>query len=294
MKNLLHGIEYLLAELFVALFSALDDRRALKLGKNLGTLFYHLLKYRKTVALKNMRFCEIGCDDQERMQYIRRMFESFGQTAAEFARLNKYSKDDLNHKAEIRNRRYFDEAFSHGRGALFLSGHFDNWEILIQAIASFGYKIDIVVRQQHNLRVDRLMTRLRRSANIDVITAEVNPRSIIRSLKSNRGVAVLMDVYGGRDAKTAKLFGHEVPTLTGALEIAVRRNVPVFCEFGRRIDDCRHEITIRPPVIAGQDDQVKTVDKLLAYYHRELEQAIRQTPWLWLWTHKRFKGLVDY
>ncbi|MBD3383123.1 MAG: hypothetical protein GF404_13140 [candidate division Zixibacteria bacterium] len=294
MKNLLHGIEYLLAELFVALFSALDDRRALKLGKHLGTLFYHLLKYRKTVALKNMRFCEIGDDDQERMRYIRRMFESFGQTAAEFARLNRYSKADLNQKADVRNREYFDEAFSHGRGVLFLSGHFDNWELLIQAIASFGYKIDIVVRQQHNLKVDRLMARLRRSENIEVITAEVSPRSIIRSLKRNHGVAVLMDVYGGRNAETAKLFGHEVPTLTGALEIAVKRKVPVFCEFGRRINYSRHELIIRPPVIAGQDDKVKTVEALLAYYHGELEKAVRQAPWLWLWTHKRFKGLVDY
>ena len=294
MKNLRHGIEFFFLKLLFSLFSSLDDRAALGLGRLLGNISYLILRSRNRIAHQNMELCGIGADQNERDKILRKMYQNFGMTIAEFARLKKYSADDLDNKVEMRDAHHFDEAFAHGRGVILLSGHYDNWELLVQAIAARGYKIDIVVRQQHNLKVDDLINGLRKSENIRVIVAETQPRNIIRTLKQGRGVAVLHDVWGGRNGHMIPLFGHAVSTLAGVIEIAVRLKIPIIISFARREPDGRHTISISKPLIAGGAEAFASVDLILKYYHEKLEEAVRDQPSLWLWTHKRFKGVIDY
>jgi KDO2-lipid IV(A) lauroyltransferase len=294
MKNLRHGIELFFIKLLFSLFSSLDDRSALRLGRLLGDCSHLILRNRNRIAYQNMELCGIGANPNERDKILRKMYRNFGMTIAEFARLKKYSAADFDNKVRVRDAHHLEEAFSHGRGAIFLSGHYDNWELLVQAIAVRGYKTDIVVRQQHNLKADDLINNLRKSENIRVIVAETQPRNIIRALKQGRGVAVLHDVYGGRNGHLIPLFGHPVSTPAGVIEIAVRLKTPVIIGFVRREADGRHTIRISKSLIAGEDESFSSVDPILKYYHEKLEETVREEPGLWLWTHKRFKGVIDY
>ncbi len=294
MKNLRHGIELFFLKLLFSLFSSLDDRAALSLGRMFGNISVLFLRSRNKIAHQNMELCGIGTDHNERDKILRQMYRNFGMTIAEFARLKKYSADDLAYKVELRDTYYFEEAFAYGRGVIFLSGHYDNWELLVQAIAARGYKTDIVVRQQHNLKADDLINSIRQSENIRVIIAETQPRNIIRALKQGRAVAVLHDVWGGRDGHMVTLFGHPVSTLAGVIEIAVRLKTPVMIGFVRREADGKHAARVSKPLIAGESEAFVTVDSILKYYHEKLEEAVRDRPSLWLWTHKRFKGVIDY
>lgn len=294
MKNLRHGIEVFFLRLLFSLFSSLNDRAALDLGKILGNITHLILRKRNLIAHRNMELCEIGENQTERDKILREMYQNLGMTVAEFARLKKYSPADLINKVEMSNVQRFDQAFAYGKGVILLSGHYDNWELLVQAIAAYGYKIDIVVRQQHNLKADDLINNLRKSENIRVIVAETQARNIIKALKQGRGVAVLHDVYGGRNGHMVPLFGHPVSTLAGVIEIAVRYKTPIMIGFVKREAGGKHTVDISKPLIAGEAESFDSVDTILKYYHKSLEEAVRENPNLWLWTHKRFKGVIDY
>ena len=294
MKNLRHGIEQALVSTLISCFASLDDRTALNLGRHLGYIIHKFLSKRNKVALANMELCAVGRDDSERLRIIEKMYENYGMTLAEFARLKVYTTDELLAKVQIPQFDLIRETYKQGKGVLFLSGHYDNWELLIQSIAVRGITTDIVVRRQHNLKVDNTVNELRSKNGINVITAETSPREIIRALRDGHAVAVLMDVWGGADGTKAKLFGHEVSTITGALEIALRTKTPVICGFVKRLPDNIHLSTDLEVFQTDIPDSDITITDLLDFYHRKLEVAVRENPEFWLWTHKRFKDVVEY
>jgi Kdo2-lipid IVA lauroyltransferase/acyltransferase len=294
MKNLRHGIELFFVRMFVSLSESLEDRRALGLGRCFGRILIFLLGSRKQVALKNMEVCSIGTSKSHREKILRRCFENFGMTIAEFARIKKYQKSHLKNKIHIENVHIIDQTIELGKGLLFLSGHYDNWELLIQAISIRGLKTAIVVRKQHNLLVNDFVNNIRESRFIEVIEAETSPREIIRAFKKGMAVAVLMDVWGGEDGHMIELFGQKVSTISGAIEIAVKHKTPIIIEFVKRQSNGRHVITISDSIIPGETEGLKTVDDIMKFYHSKLEAAIRDKPFFWLWTHKRFKNVVRY
>ncbi|HDS02026.1 MAG TPA: hypothetical protein ENO22_09715 [candidate division Zixibacteria bacterium] len=294
MKSLRRGIEFFLLKLLAAFIASLPERTSLHCGRILGTSIYYLLGRRKIVAYKNMSLCAIGDDRKLRSKILHRCLENFGMTAVEFLRQNTYSVHDYRRKVRIKDFSPFDRAFEKQRGVFLFSGHYDNWELLIQGVAAYGYETTMLVRQQHNLKVDDLVNSLRKNGRIDVIIAESSPRQILRALQNGRGVATLLDIWGGKDGRMADFFGHQVSTPAGVLEIAVRQRTPILTGFLERFKDGSHRLENVEVIFPGDDDRFPGVDSIVEYYHRRLENAIRRKPIFWLWTHKRFKNIVDY
>nr|NIP41151.1 lysophospholipid acyltransferase family protein [candidate division Zixibacteria bacterium]NIR62239.1 lysophospholipid acyltransferase family protein [candidate division Zixibacteria bacterium]NIS14771.1 lysophospholipid acyltransferase family protein [candidate division Zixibacteria bacterium]NIS44476.1 lysophospholipid acyltransferase family protein [candidate division Zixibacteria bacterium]NIT51813.1 lysophospholipid acyltransferase family protein [candidate division Zixibacteria bacteri len=139
-----------------------------------------------------------------------------------------------------------------------------------------------------------LINSIRKNERMDVIIAESSPRNILRALKNGRGVATLMDIWGGKDGRIAKLFGHQVSTPAGVAEIALRQKVPILIGFLERLKNGTHRLEDVEVIFPGDDDRLLDVDSILEYYHRRLEVAIRKKPFFWLWTHRRFKNITDY
>lgn len=294
MKNLRHGIEQAGLSAVISCFASLDDRTALNLGRHLGHIIHKFLSKRNKVALTNMELCAVGRIESDRLEILEQMYENYGMTLAEFARLKVYTSEDLIARVQIPQFDLIENTFKQGKGILFLSGHYDNWELLIQSIAVRGITTDIVVRRQHNLKVDQTVNKLRSKNGINVITAEASPRDIFRALKNGHAVAVLMDVWGGADGARTRLFGHEVSTISGALEIARRIKTPIICGFVRRQPDNTHLIDDLEILQTDDPDREISLTDLLDFYHRKLEIAVREYPEFWLWTHKRFKDVVEY
>jgi KDO2-lipid IV(A) lauroyltransferase len=294
MKSLRRGIEFFLLKLLAAFLASLPERTSLHCGRILGISIFHLMGHRKEVAYKNISLCSIGSSRKLQSKILRRCLENFGMTAVEFLRQNIYSDDDYRRKVVIKDFSAFDKAFEKHHGVFLLSGHYDNWELLIQGIAAYGYKTTMLVRQQHNLKVDDLINSIRRNERMDVIIAESSPRNILRALKREYGVATLLDIWGGKDGRMANFFGHQISTPSGVVEIALRQKVPILVGFLERLRNGAHRLEHVEVIFPGEDERFSDVNSVLEYYHRSLEEAIKKRPFLWLWTHRRFKNIVDY
>jgi KDO2-lipid IV(A) lauroyltransferase len=294
MKSLRRGIEFFLLKLLVSFFASLEEHSALRYGRLLGLIVYRFLGSRRMVAHKNMEMCGIGLNSRDRDKILRKCMENFGITAAEFSRQSIYKNSDYQAKVIMNYPEYIDDALALGRGLLLLSGHYSNWELLIQAIAARGHKSSLVVRQQHNLKVDEYVNALRRNSCVDVILSEVRPRAVIKAFRQGRAVATLLDIWGGRDGIQAGFFGHEVSTMAGVMEIASRQRIPIMIGFLNRYKNGRQFLDIQKHLMPGENRKNSTAKELIDVYNNRLEEAIRSKPFFWLWTHKRFKDAIEY
>lgn len=214
----------------------------------------------------------------------RRMFVHFAESLWELTRVGR-SVPEL----DAGTRQVFDAALTEGKGAIVISGHVGNWEMLGQAIAAAGYPIATIATPFYDSRVTRWMDAWRSRRGLKILWRDGNSgKAILRVLRQNHLMAFLID----QDTKTAgdyvPFFGRPAFTPTIPAALALRTGAPViFCWHQRR--GKRHRITAERLVYQASDERQRDVHALTALLTARLEEVIREAPEQWVWMHRRWR-----
>jgi Kdo2-lipid IVA lauroyltransferase/acyltransferase len=222
--------------------------------------------------------------DLNARQIVHQMFGHFAESLWELSRLDK-----LVPPLDAAARRVLDEALAEGKGAVLISGHIGNWEMLGQAIAAAGYPIATIAAPFYDPRVTQWLQQWRARYGLKILWRDQNSgKAILRVLRSNQLMAFLID----QDTKTAgayvQFFGRPAFTPTTPAAIALRTGAAlIFCWHHR--NDTEHQITFErvwrdPP---GLDSS--KVLSLTALLTARLEEVIRTAPEQWVWMHRRWR-----
>ena len=88
---------------------------------------------------------------------------------------------------------HYAQARDQGRGVIFLTGHFGNWELSSFAHSLYGYPLNFTVRQMDNPLLDALITRYRTLSGGRPVEKNDFARRALQALKQGEAVGVLMD-----------------------------------------------------------------------------------------------------
>ncbi len=292
MANLKHIGEYLLAKAGYAVAKRLSDRTADRFAVALGDLGFRWMSSRRAVATNNLRQA-LGQDlsDDQINSIAKSVFENVSRTLIEVARFNRIGREGVRRIVTGDGEQYLRQARDYGKGALLLTAHFGNWELLGAWASAVGYDIDHLVGVQHNPRMHALINHWRKQMGAGVI--EVNQssmRRVFQSLKANRLIGYAADQHAPAQNLALDFFGRKASVAAGPARFAVRTGCLVLPMMLRRESYDRHVLIARepifPPATGNEDEDVLNITKT---YLRFWEDIIRQYPDQWLWTHKRWK-----
>ncbi len=286
-----HGIEYLLFRLVSLIFQILPHRVAVKLGERLGRATGNLWTARHKVVIRNL---EIAFGDKmapaEREVLSREIFGNIGKTVAEICRFPKMGKEKILQLVDSEGEESFREVLDYGKGAILVSSHFGNWELIGAYVNTLGYPIDFMVRGQHNRYVDNYLTFLRECCGVGVIHSERSMKDVVRALRNNRQVAIVSDQHEGSRGIIINFFGRPVSVPRAPATLAVKLGAPMVTgHIFRRRDNTHHCIFDKPEYPDSNADPKDEIIRLTRLFTKRIEDAIRRRPELWLWTHRRFK-----
>lgn len=214
----------------------------------------------------------------------RRMFVHFAESLWELTRLRS-SLPVLDQST----REVFDHALAEGRGAVVISGHVGNWEILGQALAAAGYPLTTIATPFYDPRITQWMNNWRTQFGLKILWRERNSgKAILRVLRRNELMAFLID----QDTRTAgdyvPFFGRKAFTPTHPAALALRTGAAViFCWHQRR--GKQHRIRAERLRFDRSGDRERDVLTLTALLTARLEQVIREAPEQWVWMHRRWR-----
>jgi len=249
-----------------------------------------MLKRRVEIIYENLRLCGIAYSIPKRRLFALRVFQHLGATAIEVLRQKRYRAEDINGKIATEDLDKLEIAAKQGKGVLLLSGHFGNWELLGSFVRHLGYPVDLLVKRQSDERADELMNSMRRAQGVGIIYTDTGAKSLITAVKTGRFVAVLADQYGGADSETVKFFGLDTLVPSGPAVLIQRYGIPFVFGTMRRAKNGRHVLT----AVSFLDWSGRDRSEIMQAYTSMLEKAIRRSPEMWLWTHRKFKNLTDY
>lgn len=215
-------------------------------------------------------------------------WESAGRTAGELPHLPKidpYAGD----RVEVVGADRLDAIRESGKGAVLISGHFANWEVMAAVICRRPVDCLVTYRMLNNPHIDRRINDVRRAYGIGVLAPKgLGTRELMRALSDGRAVALMNDQKFNQGL-ALPFFGREAMTAPGPARLALKYDVPLVPVSTVRTGPARFRVTIheeieRPRTNDPQADLEETVRRINAF----LEQRVREQPGQWFWQHRRW------
>jgi KDO2-lipid IV(A) lauroyltransferase len=232
-----------------------------------------------------LAFPELDAGERDRL--ARATFEHAGQSFAELGLWPTIARDPSYVQG---NFEVLDAALAEGRGALAITGHSGNWELLAATVAARGYGLSVVARRVHDDRFDALIRGFRGARGMDVLLRDAPDflAQVRAALRQNRIVAILMDQDSRGAGVFVPFFGRLAHTPPGAAVLALRTRAPVVTVFIRRRQEGGHRITFeRVPI--DRTTGTGQIAELTARFTAAIEEAIRHAPAEWVWWHERWR-----
>ncbi|MFZ0131121.1 MAG: lysophospholipid acyltransferase family protein [Desulfobacterales bacterium] len=276
---------------FFKLLGRVPPRRARQASRILGDLWFAVDTHHRQVALDNLNRAFSGSKTGREIRHIgRQVFRNIVLVAFEIGWSLHLRPQDLSRFFTIKGLANIPAAIRDGRGALILTGHVGNWELMPLAAAMTGYSANILYRPLDFAPLERFFVETRTRFGLKLISKDASLLRAFRALKRGETVAMLLDQNVGlHKGVMVDFFGRRASTSYGLAYIALKTGAPVLPFFVLRdAKGFTAEIGAEIPLIKTGDDR-KDIEENTRRYNEALEAVIRRHPDQWFWVHRRWK-----
>jgi KDO2-lipid IV(A) lauroyltransferase len=261
----------------------------------LGLLLFKAMKKRRQVAIDNVRLAFPGQSEAAARQIARRSMQNGAMTMFEFVRLASATPQEISDYVIWDGIEHFSDALEKGRGALMMTAHLGNWEMMAAAVAQ-SFPITVVARPTSNKAIQEQILRVRGHNGLKVISKHNSSRATLDALKKNHVLGIVPDQYAGPDGMLLPFFGRPTRVVSSVARFSMMSGAPIVPTFGTRrrpwISDGRIVTRVSPGYVIENNRQrreeivregtLRTID--------DLENIIRRYPDNWLWLHRRWRS----
>ncbi|HOY63977.1 MAG TPA: lysophospholipid acyltransferase family protein [bacterium] len=285
-------LTHILIGIVSVLLRVLPSRAQESLADFFGSLFVRVYPRSMNLMLSNLRraFKDEYSDDELR-EIAKRSIQNLIKSMFEFLRFPVYDEKALERMVSIEGTEHLAAALKAGKGAVVISSHYGNWELLAWKLAVCGYPLTAVGREQDDGVINDMIVKLRTSKGTKHIPRGVPMfQHITELLAANQCVGLVSDQNAGTRGIFVDFFGSKVSAFKGPGLFAVRCGCPVIPLFIVREGYEKHHAVIFPEVVIKKTgDAGKDIAAYCQGYTSAIEEFVRRHPDHWFWIHKRWK-----
>jgi len=236
--------------------------------------------------MRNLELAYPEKSPAERRAITDEVFLSIARLIWVFARFPQINAQNIHEWIRYEGLEHYLEAKKAGRGILFATAHFGNWELSAFAHALMTEPMHIMIRPIDNPGIDRMVEDRRKLSGNHLIVKWDGARAVLRALHKNEAVGVLIDQNTSlQEGVFVDFFGTPACANTAFAKIAARTGAAVIPGFAVWSEDEKKYILKFHPPLEISGDCAEDTRRL----HAVLERVIREHPCQWLWIHRRWK-----
>jgi KDO2-lipid IV(A) lauroyltransferase len=180
-------------------------------------------------------------------------------------------------------------------GAIMLTGHYGNWEVLGYTLATLGFETYSIARPIDNPLIDEWVLGVRQRKG-QVILSKRGVTTTAQEVLESRGVlGFIADQNAGPKGMFVPFFGRMASTYKSIGLLAIQYRVPVVIGYARRRGGrFEFDIGVQDIIWPADWEAVRTAggDELryvTERYTKAIEDFVRADPTQYLWIHRRWK-----
>jgi KDO2-lipid IV(A) lauroyltransferase len=263
----------------------------LAIGRFLGGLYARFDRRHVAVAIDNLRHAFPDWDEARLKRTARGVYRHFGSVILDLLWMQDRTRDEMMRIVSFAGGEHVEAALRPGKGFICATGHLGNWEA--HAVGhGFAFATAAVVgRPLDNPALDARLVRLRSSSGNAAISKRRALPDILRFLRANKAVAILMDQNVQEDDGIfVTFFGRPASTTPVAAAIAAKTGCAIVPGHSVLLPDGHYLVTYEPPIFfTSRGDRKADVKHLTQELTLRIEAWVREHPEQWLWIHRRWK-----
>ena len=282
-------INYLLQFLFFLPLFIIFKLIGYKNSSNLGakiTSFLGPMFRKKTLILKNLdrAFPNEEIDNEKK---IKKIWENYGRILSDYIYLKDFRNGRKNNYINVEGREILNSIKNKKTPVVFVSGHFNNFELMAMEIEKNDIKVAAIYRPLNNLFLNPMMENIRKKyvCKRQIKKGIGGTREILKLFKNGVSIALMIDQRVSEGRKI-KFFNHEAYTTTIPAQLIKKFGcdvIPVHIERNKRY---HFNIKFFEPI---SFDKNKNIMQVTLELNKILEKMILKNPDQWIWTHNRWK-----
>jgi KDO2-lipid IV(A) lauroyltransferase len=286
MKVIKYFFEFIFIYTLFIICRIIGYKNASSLGEKIGILFGPFFRSKKKIE-DNLKNSNIGIDDSDRKKIIKNMWGNYGRILAEYPFLKKFKNNTFKKYIEIEGINYLDEIKRKNKKVVFISGHFNNFELMAMQLENFGLNVAAIYRPLNNIFLNGIMEKIRINhiCKKQIKKGKSGTRELLQLFKDGYSVALMIDQRVSEGIKS-KLFGRYALTTTIPAQLVKKYKVEVVPIYIERENNINFKMYINKPIFFKEND---TLEKITDDLNGELEKMILNNPDQWIWSHDRWK-----
>jgi len=281
---------YYLLRVGAFLVGLLPVRMASSLGGFCGKIAFRLLKAPRKRTLLHLKRAFGEKTDRELVSIASNVFSNAASNFAELVHIHKLNKGNIDSLVRAHGMDRIDKALSHGKGAIVLTAHFGNWELVGAYMRMKGYPGATIVRKLYFHKYDEYLRNIRIIHDVGTIDRDDSPKKMLRMLKDNKILGMLADQDIDRiEGVFVDFFGRPAHTPTAPAKMSMASGAPMVPCYMLRNGNKYDFFVDEPIYVKRSNNKQKDLEFYTQEWTRVLESYIMKYPDQWVWMHKRWK-----
>jgi KDO2-lipid IV(A) lauroyltransferase len=279
----------LLYYLFIIPISVLPFPLLYGISDVLFYLFYYVIGYRKDVVLGNIRNSFPEKSAAEHREICKKFYRHFCDLVLESLKAFTISETEVKKRMVIRNTDIMDRYFKEKRSVIIATGHYNNWEFFVLALAApLQHKAIAIYKPLTNPFFDKKMLDMRTKFGLRMVSTRGTKRAFEEEKNNLTATAFGFDQspLHADKAHWMQFMNQDTGVMIGTERFAKDYNFPVvYCHVRK---DKRGYYSFWYSEACDQPRATAPAE-ITERITRMLEAEIMNQPEYYLWTHRRWK-----
>ena len=294
LKSARHFLEYIFFRLLLLLVQPIPLQMVVRIGNGLGNLVFLFSEKRKRSAKINLDiiFADSKSPD-EKNKIIKKSFQNLAVSALQCLWATRDTENRVRRliEGEPGGLEILRQCLKKNKGIFFLTAHYGNWEIMGLFHGYLGIcPLSSIVRKLDNPYLDKASKNFRTLSGNRIFYRDESPLKIVRELKNNGSVAVMMDQNTAKGGVFVDFFGQKAASPRSLALLSYRSGTPILPLFCYPTEKGTYRIEYGPEIRFEKSNNKQ--NDILKWTHQcqlFIENVIRENPAPWMCGPRRWK-----
>ena len=215
------------------------------------------------------------------------MWGNYGRILSEYIFLKDFQKSTFDNRLEIIGLDILKKIKKEKKPVIFISGHFNNFELMAMQIEKSGINLAVIYRPLNNKFLNYVMERIRKKyiCKNQIKKGIAGTRQLLSYFKNNYSVALMIDQRVSQGIKS-NFFKHQAYTTTIPAQFVKKFNCSIVPIYIERVNKVNFKLTVNKPLNYSND---KSIEDITLDLNGIIEKMILKNPDQWIWSHNRWK-----
>ena len=245
-----------------------------------------LFRSKKRIS-KNLRIAFPNFSNENIQYHSDKMWNYYGKIVSEYLFLKNFRRNINNKSIEIIGEEILKQIKNNNERAIFVSGHFDNFELMAMVIEKSGVNLSAIYRPLNNFFLNNVVERLRKKyiCKNQIKKGRSNTRELLRLFKNGSSIALMIDQRVSEGIKV-NFFNKKAYTTTIPAQFVKKFNCKIIPIHIERVKNINFKVKVFEPIKFQKENSIEEITLILNLW---LEKMIIKNPSKWIWSHDRWK-----